>query len=350
MRTAAEALRPAVEETLVLDAEHIKVGFRRRRRDPVFWALDDVSLSVPRGRTVGLVGESGSGKSTFAKTALGLLSVDSGTVKVAGRDLSRTKRPDRRQLARHVQAVFQDPNGSLNPSYTIGRSVAEPLLAQTRRSRAQVEAAVAGALERVGLDPQVANRLPRHFSGGQRQRICIARALMVEPDLLVCDEAVSALDLSVQAQVLNLLKDLQRDSAMAYLFISHDMNVVRRICDDVTVLYRGQVMESGPASRVTSSPAHPYTRALLLASPVADPAEQAARRTAIDKAPRTTAPLVTAPSGCPFASRRRVAKDLCHTSRPALRPVGEGVSVACHRYPDWKDEVADVQFDQEETI
>lgn len=350
MRTAAEALHPAVEDTLVLDAEHIKVGFRRRRRDPVFWALDDVSLSVPRGHTVGLVGESGSGKSTFAKTALGLLSVDSGTVRVAGRDLSRTNRPDRRQLARHVQAVFQDPNGSLNPSYTIGRSVAEPLLAQTRKSSAQVEAAVAYALERVGLDPQAANRLPRHFSGGQRQRICIARALMVEPDLLVCDEAVSALDLSVQAQVLNLLMDLQSDSAMAYLFISHDMNVVRRICDDVTVLYRGQVMESGPASRVTSAPAHPYTRALLLASPVADPAAQAARRAATDQAPKTTAPLVPAPSGCPFASRCPVAKDLCHTSRPALRPVGEGVSVACHRYPEWQNEVPGVQFDHKETI
>lgn len=322
----------------VLTADRVRVGFRRRRRDPLFWALDDVSLTVPRGKTHGLVGESGSGKSTFAKAALGLLPVDGGKIEVAGIDVTGPEGPDHRRLARHLQAVFQDPTGSLNPSHTIGRSLAEPLLAQGRRDRPAVAAAVRDGLDRVGLDPSAGNRLPRHFSGGQRQRICIARALMTQPELLVCDEAVSALDLSVRAQVLNLLMDLQDESGLSYLFISHDMNVVQRMCHDLTVLYRGQVMETGPTATVTRAPAHPYTRALLLAAPVADPVEQAARRA---RAVRTEPPVQRNDAhvgGCPFAPRCPFARAECTASRPELRPVGGGVSVACHRYPEWQAE------------
>lgn len=323
----------------VLTADHLRVGFRRRRRAPLFWALDDVSLAVPRGKTHGLVGESGSGKSTLAKAALGLLPVNEGRISVADVEVTGTKSPDHRRLARHMQAVFQDPTGSLNPSYTIGRSLAEPLLAQGRQDRSEVAGAVRSGLERVGLDASAASRLPRHFSGGQRQRICIARALMTEPELLVCDEAVSALDLSVRAQVLNLLMDLQDESGLSYLFISHDMNVVERMCHDVTVLYRGQVMETGPTSAVTKTPAHPYTRALLLAAPVADPAQQAARRQQADRLETSAVPAgVDRATGCPFAVRCPFARAECTASRPALRPVGGGVSVACHRYPEWRTE------------
>ncbi|MFD4323603.1 oligopeptide/dipeptide ABC transporter ATP-binding protein [Nocardioides sp. NPDC058538] len=326
----------------VLSAEHISIGFRRRRRAPVFQALDDVSLTVARGRTVGLVGESGSGKSTFAKAVLGLLPVDRGRITVAGHDVDG-KHPDHRRLARHVQAVFQDPGGSLNPSYTVGRSIAEPLLAQAGMSRSEVLPAVTQALERVGLEPDAAQRLPRHFSGGQRQRICIARALVVAPELVVCDEAVSALDLSVQAQVLNLLMDLQDETGLSYLFISHDMNVVRRLCDDVTVLYRGQVMEQGPTRSVTSAPAHPYTRSLLLASPVADPTAQAERRAAAGRVPAVAAETATeAGTRCPFAARCPVATEVCRVERPPLREVPGGVSVACHRYPEWQHEIPPV--------
>lgn len=326
--------------TPVLEATHVRVGFQRRRRDPMFWALDDVSLTVAHGRTVGLVGESGSGKSTFAKAALGLVPVNEGRITIDDIDVTGGRSVDHRRLARSVQAVFQDPGGSLNPSYTIGRSVAEPLTVQSSKSRAELRTAVEFALERVGLEPSAAERLPRHFSGGQRQRICIARALVAQPDLLVCDEAVSALDLSVQAQVLNLLMDLQEESGLAYLFISHDMNVVRRMCDDVTVLYRGQVMEQGPARQVTTAPAHPYTRALVLASPVADPVAQAARRADAARVTRTAPPGVQdTGEGCPFVARCPFAVATCASERPALRPVGEGVSVACHRYPEWQDEI-----------
>ncbi|MFI5623324.1 oligopeptide/dipeptide ABC transporter ATP-binding protein [Nocardioides sp. NPDC051685] len=331
----------------VLTAEHLRVGFRRRRRDPLFWALDDVSLAVPRGKTHGLVGESGSGKSTLAKAALGLLPVNEGRIRIADVEVTGTRSPDRRRLARHMQAVFQDATGSLNPSHTVGRSLAEPLLAQGRHDRSEVADAVRTGLERVGLDASAASRLPRHFSGGQRQRICIARALMTEPELLVCDEAVSALDLSVRAQVLNLLMDLQDESGLSYLFISHDMNVVERMCHDVTVLYRGQVMETGPTSAVTKTPAHPYTRALLLAAPVADPTRQVARRQlAVSQATSAAPAVIDQAAGCPYAVRCPFARAECATSRPTLRPVGSGVSVACHRYPEWRTEAAPINKEQ----
>jgi oligopeptide/dipeptide ABC transporter ATP-binding protein len=324
----------------VLEVRNVSVRFRRGRRGPHLWALDDVSLSLTDGRTMGLVGESGSGKSTLAKAVLGLVPVQRGTVSLQGREITRLGAADRRRLGRQLQAVFQDPNSSLNPSYTVGRSLAEPLRAQGTRSRREVRSRAAQLLEDVGMDPSAWARYPRDFSGGQRQRISIARALMTEPRVVICDESVSALDLSVQAQILNLLADLQDEHGVSYLFISHDMSVVRHICRDVTVLYAGQVMEAGPTRLVTQAPAHPYTRTLMLAAPVADPTLQRQRRATQAAAPKTTDTALQASSGCPFAPRCPFARPECWASRPALRSLPDGRVVACHRYPEWRTEDA----------
>ncbi|MEV4954066.1 ATP-binding cassette domain-containing protein [Paenarthrobacter nitroguajacolicus] len=260
----------------VLVAEDITVQYRRGRVN--FTALDNVSVRIPRGTTVGLVGESGSGKSTLAKAILGLVPITTGRVELLGRDITHLTGKDRRKLGRSMQAVFQDPNTSLNPSFTIRRSLIEPLRAQNMLGEIDVNARVAEVLAAVGMEPDAGSRRPRQFSGGQRQRISIARALITNPEIVVCDEAVSALDLSVQAQVLNLLSDLQRERGLSYLFISHDMSVVKHICHEVTVLYRGTIKESGPTRLVTSQPTDPYTKALLLAAPIADPVMQRQRQ------------------------------------------------------------------------
>jgi ABC-type glutathione transport system ATPase component len=259
----------------LLELEDVVVRYRRGRR--TLTAVDGVSLDVAPGETVGLVGESGSGKSSIARAALGLAPVASGTVRFAGADVTHLPFKRRRELYRQVQVVFQDPYGSLNPSRTIGQTLAEPLLAHGERDRRAVRERVDGMLARVGLPADAHDRYPGAFSGGQRQRIAIIRALMVQPQLVICDEAVSALDLSVQAQILNLLKHLQRERGLSYLFISHDIDVVRHMCDRIVVLNQGKVIESGPAARVSAMPAHPYTRALLDASPVPDPARQRRR-------------------------------------------------------------------------
>jgi oligopeptide/dipeptide ABC transporter ATP-binding protein len=326
----------------VLDVRNIRVGFGRRRGAPLFWALDDVSLTVQRGRTMGLVGESGSGKSTLARAVLGLAPVQSGSVQLLGRDITHLDAKQRRALGRSLQAVFQDPNSSLNPSYTVARSLAEPLRAQSIRARDEIGRRTRTMLEDVGLDPAVAGRYPRQFSGGQRQRISIARALMTSPEVVICDEAVSALDLSVKAQILNLLSDLQDEHGLSYLFISHDMSVVRHVCHDLTVLYRGQVMEAGPTKLVAHEPAHPYTLALLLAAPVADPMVQRERR---NNAPEPTdGTALSSSPGCPFAPRCPFAGEQCWETRPPLQPLPDGRVVACHRYPEWQRE-ADTTID-----
>ena len=266
----------------VLTADNITVRYRRGRQD--FTALNNVSISIPHASTVGLVGESGSGKSTLAKAILGLAPIASGRVELLGQDITSLTGGQRRRLGRTIQAVFQDPNTSLNPSFTIRSSLIEPLRAQNMLGQVDVSARVDEVLTAVGMEPDAANRRPRQFSGGQRQRISIARALITNPQVVVCDEAVSALDLSVQAQVLNLLNDLQQQHGLSYLFISHDMSVVKHICHQVTVLYRGEVKEAGPTGRITTQPADPYTRALLLAAPIADPRRQRERRAAQEHA------------------------------------------------------------------
>jgi oligopeptide transport system ATP-binding protein len=241
-------------------------------------AVDGIRFAIPEGQTLGLVGESGSGKSTTAYAALQLLRPTAGSVCFDGRELTRLRGEDLRRVRRDMQVVFQDPYASLNPRMTVGRIIAEPLQTHgigTRRSRS---ASVARLLELVGLDSSYINRYPHEFSGGQRQRIGIARALALNPKLIICDEPVSALDVSIQAQILNLLKDLQRDFGLTYLFIAHDLAVVRSMSDAIAVMHEGRIVEQGPAEQVYTRPQSDYTRALLAAVPVADPERMQRRK------------------------------------------------------------------------
>ena len=256
----------------------IRRGFLFDRTVDHVKAVDGVSFEIQEGQTLGLVGESGSGKSTTAYAALQLLRPTAGSVRFLGRDLTRLRGEELRRMRREMQIVFQDPYASLNPRMTVGRIVAEPLQTHrigTRRSR---RASVARLLELVGFDPSYTNRYPHEFSGGQRQRIGIARALALNPKLIVCDEPVSALDVSIQAQILNLLKDLQRDLGLTYLFIAHDLAVVRGMSDTIAVMHEGRIVEQGPAEDVYTNPQSDYTRALLAAVPVPDPERMRARK------------------------------------------------------------------------
>jgi peptide/nickel transport system ATP-binding protein len=243
-----------------------------------FHAVKDVSLSIAAGETFGLVGESGSGKSTLGRVILGQVAATSGTVVFDGEDITRARRARRRALGRDIQVVFQDPYGSLNPARTIGQTLCEPLLGERGITRQQIEQRIASILQRVGMPPDTSDRYPRQFSGGQRQRISIARAVIGNPRLVVCDEPVSALDLSVQAQVLNLLNELQRDLNLSMLFISHDLTVVRHMSRRTAVLFRGEIVEEGPSDQIYEAPQHPYTKALVAAAPVPDPDIQRERR------------------------------------------------------------------------
>jgi oligopeptide/dipeptide ABC transporter ATP-binding protein len=277
-------------------------------------AVDGVSLRIRKGTVVALVGESGSGKSTVGRCIVRLLEPTGGTVRLAGSDITHLTRRQLRAHRRDVSIVFQDPAGSLDPRLSVGDIVGEPL-------------------RRVGLRPEVAQRSPHELSGGQRQRVSIARALISEPALLVADEPTSALDVSVQASVLNLLADLQRDLGFACLFITHDLSAVEYLADEVAVMYLGQLVEQGPRERIFGVPAHPYTQALLSAAPVPDPAEQRNRRPVLlgDDLPSAIDP----PSGCRFHTRCPVAVDKCRTVVPESRVIGEGGHrVACHLVND----------------
>jgi peptide/nickel transport system ATP-binding protein len=320
----------AVAGQPMLEVKDLVVRYGRgRKAAAVPAAVDGVSFSIRPGETVGLVGESGSGNSTIGKAILGLQRVAGGSVSFRGKDITRAGGAERRALGGDLRAVFQDPNSSLNPRRTVGDSLAEPLRlrgASAAESREKAET----MLERVGLPREAVDRYPSQFSGGQRQRIAVARALICDPRLVVCDEAVSALDLSTQAQVLNLLADLRDERGLSYLFIAHDISVVQFLAQRVVVLYRGQVMESGPAAAVTEAPKHPFTQALVAASPVPRPAEQAQRRAVRESlGVRTAASVAASPGGCPFSQRCPLATDLCTSERPALRRVGAS-DVACH--------------------
>ncbi|GGQ33241.1 ATP-binding cassette domain-containing protein [Streptomyces mutabilis] len=262
----------------LLDIDGLEVTFPGRGlRCRPHQVLHGVSLDVAAGETLGLVGESGSGKTTIGRAVLGLVKPSGGRITFADVDITHAAGARRRALARDIQVVFQDPYSSLNPSLTIGDILGEPLVVQGV-GRKEANARITALLDQVGLPVNSAARLPREFSGGQRQRVAIARALAPRPKLVVCDEPVSALDLSTQRRVLELLVDIQRDTQVAYLFISHDLSVIRHISHRVAVLYRGDLVETGEAAKVTATPDHPYTRRLLLAAPVADPAEQQRRR------------------------------------------------------------------------
>jgi oligopeptide/dipeptide ABC transporter ATP-binding protein len=320
----------------VLDAEllevtNLAVEYRRDRRRPPLRAVKGVSLSIAPGETLGLVGESGSGKSTIGRAILGLAPITQGAIRLGGRDITRATRRERRELSAELQTVFQDPYSSLNPARTVGQTLGETLLPHGIRDKAEITDRVAAMLGRVGLPTEAARSYPAQFSGGQRQRIAIARALMMHPRLVICDEAVSALDLSVQAQVLNLLNELQDEFGLSYLFISHDLAVVRHVAHRIVVLYRGQIMESGNAAAVYERPSHPYTVALLQAAPLPAPALQRdRRRIRRDKQGDVGAPAPE--SGCPFAPRCRHADALCWSTRPRPEPTPDGVLVACHHW------------------
>jgi ABC-type glutathione transport system ATPase component len=262
---------------VLLDVRELRVTYPGSGRRKPFTALQGVSLDVRPGETVGLVGESGSGKSTLGRAVLGLAPVTGGKIHFQGRDISHASRPERRDLARHLQVVFQDPYSSLNPSMTIEDILIEPLVA-TGQTGAAARRRVRELLDRVELPGDAGQRRAKEFSGGQRQRIAIARALALDPELIVCDEPVSALDLSTQARVLDLLLEIQESTGVAYLFVSHDLSVIRYLSHRVAVMYAGEIVEWGDGDQVTSDPQHPYSRRLMLAAPVADPDRQAVRR------------------------------------------------------------------------
>lgn len=265
-----------MENILKVDNVVVEYPAKGFRKAP-FKALHGVSIAIEKNQTLGLVGESGSGKTTLGRALLGLAPVTGGTINFLGEDITQASRKKRQSLSRDIQVVFQDPYTSLNPSMEIGEILAEPLEIQGV-SATDAKKRIATLLDQVGLPQDSIHRLPREFSGGQRQRVAIARALALSPKLIVCDEPVSALDLTTQARILDLFLQIQRDTGVSYLFISHDLDVVRHISHNVAVMYKGEIVEQGAASAVTVSPNHPYTQRLLVSSPLPDPDKQAVRR------------------------------------------------------------------------
>jgi len=335
--------RRSVKPTPLLSLENVTKHFVVRRSLlgaplAVVRAVDAISFDVAGAETLALVGESGCGKSTVGRLALRLMEPTAGKVRFEGRDLATLPGSDLRRLRAGAQLIFQDPFGSLNPRMRVGEMLAEPLLLHTDLSAAARRQRVAELLGTVGLRAEHAQRYPHEFSGGQRQRIAIARALAVEPKLIVCDEPVSALDVSIRSQILNLLKDLQQRLGLAYIFISHDLAVVRHIATRVAVMYLGRIVESAPAARIFAEPRHPYTQALLSAVPVPSTSERRARRLLPGDPPSPLDP----PPGCHLHPRCTHAREICQGTRPELvAGADDRHATACHR---WLDIVSSIPF------
>ena len=301
-------------------------GFIRRQVGAVH-AVDGIGFDVKRGETLGLVGESGSGKSTTGRAILQLRRPTSGNVHFDGVDLVALKGEQLRHMRRKMQMIFQDPYASLNPRMTVGEIVGEPLVAHKVGKTKEIEERVKQLLELVKLEPSFISRYPHEFSGGQRQRIGVARALALQPSFIVCDEPISALDVSIQAQVVNLLEELQGQFHLTYLFIAHDLSMVRHISDRVAVMYLGAIMELASRDEIYLRPLHPYTQALLSAVPIPDPIEDAKRKRVILQGDIPSP--VNPPSGCRFRTRCPIAQDVCAESRPEFREIKPGHFVAC---------------------
>jgi peptide/nickel transport system ATP-binding protein len=320
----------------ILTFEDVVVAYHQRRRLGNAPAVNGVSFQLFSGESLGLVGESGSGKTSIGAAVVGLAPVRSGRISLNGEDITHLRSAKRRALSSDIQVIFQDPLSSLNPDRTIGQTLSEPLSVQRNSTKREIQSAVTAMLGRVGLEEESAALYPSQFSGGQRQRIAIARALMVSPRLVICDEAVSALDLSVQAQILNLLLTLQQELSLSYLFISHDIDVVKHMCERIVVLYRGKVMEVGDAQQICAHPNHPYTEELINSIPVPDPLLQQSRREerqsrrqemeTVDSSLQVSAEA----GGCPFFVRCPISVPRCRVDDPELLVAPSGSLSACH--------------------
>lgn len=319
------------ENQVLLETKDLRKYFSGKKglfnlNPPVVKAVDDINLKIHKGETLGLVGESGCGKSTLGRTILKLIPMTSGQVIYNGEDIAAYDKKQMWEMRKRMQIIFQDPYSSLNPRMTVYDLVSAPLEVYGIGSAAERKEMVISILNDVGLDKQYLNRFPHEFSGGQRQRIGIARALILNPEFVVCDEAVSALDVSVRAQVLNLMKKMQQKRNLTYLFISHDLSVVRHVSDRVAVMYLGSVVEIADKQDLYGAPLHPYTRALLSAIPIPDANRKRNRIILEGDVPSAYNP----PSGCKFHTRCPYATDRCREEVPALRDMGGGHSVACH--------------------
>ena len=324
------------ESKPLIKISNLSVNFKARgflgRLRYVVRAVNNVSFEIGGGKTFGLVGESGSGKSTIGRAILRLVDIDSGSIIFEGTDVTSFRRRTLFEYRRKVQTVFQDPYSSLNPSFRAKDTIGEIIKLHLKIKGSEQNAMVVDLLKRVGLSKFHEERFPYELSGGQRQRVAIARALAAKPNLIVCDEAVSSLDVSTQAQVINLMEDLQNELGVSFLFIAHDLAVVRHLSQTIGVLNLGRLVETGPANRVYEKPAHPYTEMLLSSIPLPDPAEQRKRRNlrrrlCVDNEPPSP---INPPSGCPFQTRCILAMDICREEMPASTPVSGGGVVLCH--------------------
>ncbi|WP_315705384.1 MULTISPECIES: ABC transporter ATP-binding protein [unclassified Bradyrhizobium] len=330
--SVAEAIDAMAAREVLLDVNDLVVHFPAGRRDgkPSFvHAVDGVSFRVRRGTTFGIVGESGSGKSTTAQAVMRLVPATSGQIVFGNRDIAGLTGRPLREVRRHLQIVFQDPFSALNPRRRAGDQIREPLDLLGIGTRSERDERVRRLLSEVGLPPQAADLFPHQFSGGQRQRLCIARAMAPEPDLIVCDEAVSALDVAIQAQILNLLKRLQRERDLTYIFISHDLGVIQKFCDEVAVMYLGKIVEQAPAAEIFAAPRHPYTWSLIAAAAPPGPMRDELKRRHLVKGDPPSP--VDPPPGCRFAQRCPAVIDTCTQRLPVLDTIGPHHYVACHR-------------------